>query len=212
MVVPTQNSERMARVIDMFTAAGFQVASSGDSETMLGNLKETAPDIIVILDDLKGRPQFCSEIRKISNVPIVAILDSGNDVRRARMLEFGVDVCLSEPVGKMELVARAHSLFRRYRKSKSKNPHLDPQTRQVHLGDRTVKLTPTDFRLFSCLIFNEGQVVPYAQLINQVWGEEVALDTIHSRMRHLRQALGIELDGPYRLQPYRGEGYCFHKA
>jgi len=88
-------------------------------------------------------------------------------------------------------------------------PYLDPKTKQVELEGHATKLTLTEFRLFSCLVFNEGKVVPFSQLIAEAWGGEVSLDTLHFHMRHLKQKLGINSVGPYRLLKYRGEGYCF---
>jgi DNA-binding response OmpR family regulator len=35
------------------------------------------------------------------------------------------------------------------------------------------------------------------------------METIHLYIRRLKQKLGLDSSGPYRLFNYRGEGYCF---
>jgi DNA-binding response OmpR family regulator len=101
------------------------------------------------------------------------------------------------------------SLLRRYKGVKPANPNFDPQTNRVELGGRVFNLTPTEFRLFSCLALNQGKVVPYSELIADVWGRKISPDTIHLYIRRLKQRLGIDSVGPYRLLKYRGQGCCF---
>ena len=191
--------------------AGFQVVTAESSETGLRKLYQTCPDTVIMADSSAEGQKLCSHIRDISDIPIV-VLGNGDEIARVTMLELGADVYLSQTVIAEELIARVHSLLRRYKGAKRGNPSLDPETNRVELGGRVFNLAPTEFRLFSCLAFNEGKVVPYSELIADVWGGQASLDTVHLYIRRLKQRLGIDSGGPYRLLKYRGEGYCFVKT
>lgn len=200
--------QRRERIISTLNSAGFKVVTVKEREMGIKKLYETRPDLIIIAYELPQNAQrLCSRIRESCHVPII-VLGNGEEIAKAMMLELGADFHMNEPVSLRELVARVHSLLRRYNKPKA-NPSLDPETNRVEMGGRTTELTPTEFRLFSCLAFNEGKFISYPQIISGVWGNLVSLDSLHFHVRCLKQKLGIDSVGPYRLLNYRGEGYCF---
>jgi len=113
-------------VSSVLESACFQVVTASSSETALRKLYQTHPDIVIIIaDDLARTQELCYHIRGICNIPIV-VLGDGDGIARAMMLEMGADVCLVQPVNPAELVAWVHSLLRRYKRSNSGNPILDP--------------------------------------------------------------------------------------
>jgi len=199
-------------MLDPLVADGFHVViNDGENEAVLSDLYKVMPDIVIISDNSPIGRQLCSQIRKALPVPIIAVYNKVNEISRAAMLEVGADTCLSETVGKMELVARAHSLLRRYGKLHRENPHFNSETSQVYIDDRIIKLAPIEFRLLSSLAHSKGKVVPYGQLIAEVWDEDISLDTLHHYVGRLSHDLGIKPDSSYRLQSCREEGYCFCK-
>jgi DNA-binding response OmpR family regulator len=205
LTIYPQGVER-AMMLSALEGAGFQADTAEDDETGLRKLYEIRPDVVILADDIDSE-ELCSRVRDFFNVPII-VLGKGDELVRVKMLEMGADVYLNEPVSPEELVARMHSLLRRYKEPK-RNPLLDPETNQVELGGHCIKLTPIEFRLFSCLALTEGKTIPYAQLISAVWGEQVSVDNLYLYVRRLRQKLGIDSASPYRLLNYRGKGYCF---
>jgi DNA-binding response OmpR family regulator len=205
LIIYPQGGER-EMAISALKGAGFQVATAEDGETGLRKLYETRPDVVILADELNGQDLYPC-IRYFPNVPII-VLGKGDELVRVKILEMGADIYLNTLVSPEELVARVHSLLRRY-KPKRGNPRFDPETNQVELGGRRIELTPTEFRLFSCLELNKGKTVPYSRLISAVWGEQVSVDNLYLYVRRLRQKLGIDSAGPYRLLNYRGKGYCF---
>ena len=72
-------------------------------------------------------------------------------------------------------------------------------------GDGSNGLTPTEFRLASCLILNKGRLLEYPRLITEVWGgKEISRYTIHLYIRRLRSKLAN-----FNIFGVRGVGYCF---
>jgi len=146
----------------------------------------------------------CLRIRQASYLPIIVL---GSDEQAAEMLELGADAYMTKPPSLSELVARVRALLRR-------KPRNDPPRDNLKLeientltkgGNGSNGLTPTEFRLASCLILNKDRLLGYPRLISEVWGgKEVSLDTLHFYMRRLRQKLG---NGGISM--VRGVGYCY---
>jgi DNA-binding response OmpR family regulator len=184
----------MDNVFSVLEGAGFELTIVNDSKAGLRKFYQTRPDT-VIMDGISDEEQkLCSSIRSMSDIPIV-VLGNGDGVARATMLEHGAD-----------------SLLRRYHHSILSNPRLDSGENRVEFNGRIFKLTPTEFRFFSCLAFNEGRIVPYSEIIDNVWGGQVSMDTVHLYFRRLKKRFGIDSVGSYRLLKYRGEGCCFWEA
>jgi DNA-binding response OmpR family regulator len=201
----------MDNVFSVLEGAGFELTIVNDSKAGLRKFYQTRPDT-VIMDGISDEEQkLCSSIRSMSDIPIV-VLGNGDGVARATMLEHGADVYLERKWINKELVARVNSLLRRYHHSILSNPRLDSGENRVEFNGRIFKLTPTEFRFFSCLAFNEGRIVPYSEIIDNVWGGQVSMDTVHLYFRRLKKRFGIDSVGSYRLLKYRGEGCCFWEA
>ena len=118
LVIPSRESDG-GDITQVLTGAGFRVISVEDIGEVIDNLFNILPDLIVLVDDSPERGQLCSRVRNMSDIPIITIAGSEDVIRRAMMLELGADACMSRPINPHELVARAHTLLRRYRRSGS---------------------------------------------------------------------------------------------
>ena len=85
---------------------------------------------------------------------------------------------------------------------------LDPVTHRLIHGDRTVDVSPTEFRLLAALIARPGHVVRRAGLVATAWPnsdavQENSLDAYVGRLRRkLREAGAHET-----IETVRGVGY-----
>jgi len=143
-------------------------------------------------------------IRQASYLPIIVL---GSQEEAAEMLELGADAYIPKPPSLSELVARVRALLRRKPRYDlpGDNPKPEIENRLPKGGNGLNGLTPTEFRLASCLILNKGRLLGYPRLISEVWGgKEVSLDNLHFYIRRLRSKLGNI--GVFGL---RGIGYCF---
>ncbi len=112
---------------------------------------------------------------------------------------------MTKPANHIELVARVRGLLRRKPRydQPGDNPRLEIQKHLPKERDVLNGLTPTEFRLASCLILNKGRSLGYARLISEVWGgKEISRDTLHFYVHHLRRKLAnVSIFG------LRGVGY-----
>lgn len=142
------------------------------------------------------------------------------DMREAvNSLEFGADDCLSIPFDDVELIARVNSCLRRPPASNRPDQLiagplvLDKGVHCLLVNDRPVDLAPTEFRLLSFFLENQGRVHSRAELVRRAWSKEMNANhrTVDVHVRRLRQVLE-----PFgyddMIQTVRGFGYRFEKA
>nr|MCU0494457.1 response regulator transcription factor [Chloroflexaceae bacterium] len=88
---------------------------------------------------------------------------------------------------------------------------LDSWRQVASLGERSLPLTPTEFRVLLCLAEHAGQMLSYAQLVQCAQGYEVseleAGELIKPHIHHLRQKLEPDPGAPRYILNVRGKGY-----
>lgn len=89
---------------------------------------------------------------------------------------------------------------------------LDLDSHELGVGNRSVRLTPTEFKLLHILAINEGRVVSVSRLVEYSWGyNENDSGLLRTHISHIRAKLqqlgltaGIEITGisgvGYRLK------------
>ena len=194
---------------------GYQVRTAGDGVTALDAAAEFIPDLVVL--DL-GLPRLdgidvCRQLRADGDVPILILTARTETDDRVTGLDSGADDYLMKPFERQEFLARIRALLRRRppRGSASLTVgdlRLNPDTREVHRGDREIELTNREFELLEYLMRNERLVVSRQRLLDEVWGYDpmAATNTIDVFISNLRRKL--EGGGETRLlHTKRGAGY-----
>jgi two-component system response regulator MprA len=126
-------------------------------------------------------------------------------------LEAGADDYLTKPFSFDVLLARIRVRTRVRGESDQRmrfaDLALDPATREVCRGTRSISLTRTEFAILECLMRAAGRVVPRDTLIEEVWGErEVTYNNLEVFVRFLRAKLDCA-GRPSLIQTERGLGY-----
>jgi two-component system phosphate regulon response regulator PhoB len=85
---------------------------------------------------------------------------------------------------------------------------LDPATHRVNVAGVPVHLGPTEFRLLRFFLARPERVHTRAQLLDQVWGDQVYIEerTVDVHIRRLRMALEPHGQGGM-IETVRGAGY-----
>jgi DNA-binding response OmpR family regulator len=197
---------------------GFDVVNVTDSAPGVSAVYESWPDMVLFDEKLPpvNGEELCSYISRISAIPIIALVSSEQGISAARFLEMGADACLAKPPSWRMLLARVSSLFRRYgtrhEYTSSLGIELDREQHQVSLRDKIIDLTPTEFRLLSCLALNGERVVPYSELAIGVWGNnQISLSGLEFHISSLRKKLAKTHDLGFDLRNQRGVGFRFIK-
>ncbi len=184
-------------------------------------VKTHQPDLIILdwmMPQMDGLT-FIQLLRDEENHTLVLMLTARDAIEnRVEGLESGADDYLVKPFAPAELVARVHALLRRVEKKPEKKKityadvSLDPTTREVIRGERSINLTVTEFNLLQILMRHPRQVLERSQILNEVWGYDFGGDdnVLEIYIGYLRKKM--ENEGDLRLiQTVRGVGYVLRE-
>ena len=146
---------------------------------------------------------WCSEIRKISEVPVVFISSASDNMNIVMAMNMGGDDLISKPVDLNVLTAKIQAMLRRTYDMGSKIPVIEHNGAVLKLNDatlvfngQTIELTKNDFRILRTLMENKGKVVSRSRLMNELWQidcyvEENTLTVNVTRLRKKLEAAGL---------------------
>ena len=194
---------------------GYDVKVSGDGNEALGEASIFEPDAVVLDLGLPGLDgiEVSRQLRAGGDVPILMLTARDALDSRVEGLDVGADDYLVKPFERQELLARMRALLRRRPPRGAASLEvgdltLNPDTREVHRGEREIELTNREFELLEFLMRNERLVVSRERLLDEVWGYDpmAATNTIDVFISNLRRKL--EEGGEGRLlHTKRGAGY-----
>ena len=172
----------------------------------------------IMLPDLQGT-EVLKRLRTdeaTAGIPVIFLTARGEEVDRVVGFELGADDYVVKPFSPRELVLRVKALLRRSATGEEAAGDvltrgaitLDPHRHRVDVGEETIDLTPTEFRLLQFLMERPGRVLTRDQLLNSVWGSEVFVTdrTVDTHVKRLRSKLGSGAD---LIETVRGVGYRF---
>ena len=198
---------------------GYEVELAADGEQALKAVASSRPDAVV-LDVMMPRMDglaACRALRAAGDDVAVLMLTARDDVSdRVAGLDAGADDYLPKPFALEELLARLRALLRRVSPSDGDDGAslrladltLDPTTRDVRRGDRSVRLTRTEFALLELLLRNQRRVLTRERILEEVWGYDfpTTANSLEVYIGYLRRK--TEADGELRLiHTVRGVGY-----
>lgn len=199
---------------------GHEVRSAEDGVQALELAESFVPDLVILdlgLPKLDG-VEVCRRLRAESDAPILILTARSDTDDRVEGLDSGADDYIVKPFERKELLARMRALLRRRPPRGSAalavaDLRLNPDTREVHRGDRQVELTNREFELLEYLMRNERLVISRERLLEEVWGYDplAMTNTIDVFISNLRRKL--EAGGePRILHTKRGAGYVVKAA
>ena len=203
---------------DNFSAAGYQVATAADGQQGLEAATRRPPDLLILdvmLPRLNGY-EVCRSLRAAGcELPIIMLTAKGQEEDLLLGLNLGADDYVTKPFSTPELLARVRAAFRRAaRGPQAPLLKLGPVTVDLALRtaagpDRSLHLTPLEFRLLECLSRSAGMIVTQRQLIAEVWGNDKEGDTrgLRSCVKQLRQKIEPNPRQPRYVLTEAGVGY-----
>jgi two-component system, OmpR family, response regulator RegX3 len=209
-----------APLADHLAREGFDAEVAGTIDEARKAFGRAEPDLIlldVMLPDGDGR-DFCRELRRSSDVPIVMLTARGEEVDRIVGLELGADDYVVKPFSAGELVARIRAIQRRGRPStRARSPivvgaiELDPASRTVTKHGEPIELAAKEFDLLRLLMSRAGEVVGREEIMDEVWDPHWfgSTKTLDVHISWLRKKVEDDPSNPVYITTVRGVGFRF---
>ncbi|MEU8433516.1 response regulator [Streptomyces sp. NPDC029216] len=223
-VLVVEDDPQLVRALRInLQARKFDVDEAGDGTSALRLATARRPDIIVLdlgLPDMDGI-EVIRGVRGWSRVPIVVLSARHTSEDKIRALDAGADDYVTKPFSMDELLARLRAASRRQAEPVRSADDvtvvdtdeftIDLLAKKVRRGDRTVRLTPTEWHLLEILVTHPGHLITQSRLLLEVWGPTYSENTNYLRvyMAQLRRKLEADPSHPRYLITEPGMGYRF---
>jgi two-component system phosphate regulon response regulator PhoB len=201
--------------------AGVDVYEAGHADEARKLLAAESPDLILLDWMLPGRSglELAQQLKQSAatrSIPIIMVSARGEEEDRVRGLDTGADDYIAKPFSPREMVARVNAVLRRARPGESTDQieiaglRIDNVSHRVSANGKRIDIAPTEYRLLHFFMTHVDRAFSRAQLLDQVWGDQVYVEerTVDVHVRRLRKALE-DTNHDYLLQTVRGVGYRF---
>ena len=201
--------------------AGFEVVEAEDTREARARIADRRPDLVLVdwmLPDMSGLEltRALKKDKDMREVPIIMLTARAEEQDKVSGLEGGADDYVTKPFSPRELLARINAVLRRSHAASRDEVvsagglMLDSAGHRIMVGEATVPLGPTEYRLLSFFMTHPERVYSRGQLLDRVWGGNVYVEerTVDVHIRRLRKALEV-FDCDKVIQTVRGAGYRF---
>jgi DNA-binding response OmpR family regulator len=210
---------------DHLAADSYGVVTASSERQALNLLEVKDCDLIlldVMLPDASGF-ELCRRLRSADGiaqridpeVPVIMLSGRATETDRVRGFDRGADDYIAKPFNYPELAARIAAVLRRARARREKGLlqvgelRIDPASREVRLGERTVDLSAKEFALLHALAADPTRVFTKEELLRDVWGFKLmgSTRTLDSHASRLRRKLAPVAEGRRWIVNVWGVGY-----
>lgn len=179
---------------------GNEVRLITDFQNVMPVFIEYSPHLVLVdimLPFFNGY-HWCSEIRKISNVPVVFISSASDNMNIVMAMSMGGDDFIPKPVDPNVMNAKIQAILRRAYSMTGTALVLEHRGAILNLSDSTlsfdgkkIDLTRNEFRILQTLMENKGKIVSRDTLMMKLWQDDcyVEENTLTVNVTRLRRKL-----------------------
>ena len=141
---------------------------------------------------------WCTEIRKVSKVPIIFLSSAADNMNIVMAINMGADDFIAKPFDPNVLTAKIQAMLRRSYDFSGQMNLIEHKGAILNTSDATltyegerIDLTKNDYRILQILMENKGKVVSRDMLMTRLWETDSYVDenTLTVNMAKLRKKL-----------------------
>ncbi len=141
---------------------------------------------------------WCSEIRKVSKVPIIFISSASDNMNIVMAMNMGGDDFIAKPFDLRVLTAKVQAMLRRSydfaltgRVLSHRGVLLNTEDASLSYNGQKLELTKNELRIMQVLMENNGRTVPRDTLMQRLWETDSFVDenTLSVNVARLRKKL-----------------------
>jgi two-component system OmpR family response regulator len=202
--------------------AGMTAVEAINGQKALDLLQQANPALIILdinMPEVDGF-QFCKEVRKTSEVPILFLSSRDDEIDRVVGLEIGGDDYVSKPFSPRELIARVNAILKRAQATQAPSiadspkvlEHgllmLEPEKHRITWNKNAVELTAREFAILQTFLTHPDIVFDRERIIENACetNSYVSDRTVDSHIRHIRNKFSKLSCDPI-IETVRGVGY-----
>ena len=200
---------------------GYRITMAGTGEEAVKSARQKPPDLILLdlmLPKMDGLEvcRILSADHQTRHVPIIMLTAKSEEADVVTGLQMGADDYMTKPFSPRVLLARVKTVLRRKRREEPGGAEpirrgdlfLHPGRREVHVKNKHIALTFSEFGIVYFLAQHTGWVYTREQIVDAVHGEDYPVTdrSIDVQIVNLRRKLG---SGGDLIETVRGVGYRF---
>lgn len=185
---------------------GFEARCTKDFNKVMEEFAAFNPQMVLLdisLPFFNGY-YWCSEIRKISKIPVIFLSSASDNMNIVMAMNMGGDDFIAKPFDLTVLMAKVQALLRRSYDYVGQTGLLEHKGVILNTGEctvtyreQTLELTKNENRILTTLMENKGETVSRELLMNKLWESDAFVDenTLSVNVTRLRKKLesaGIE--------------------
>ncbi len=195
----------------------YQVQCAKDFRNITEEFARFSPELVLmdILLPFYNGFHWCTQIRKISRVPILFLSSAGDNMNIVMAMNMGGDDFVEKPFDLNVLTAKIQAMLRRAYSFQGRVSLIEHAGVILNLDDTCVsykgkkmELTKNDFRIMQVLMENAGRVVKREELMQRLWESDEFIDdnTLTVNVTRLRRKLE-EIGITDLIRTKKGSGY-----
>ena len=202
-----EDDEIIARSIrEHLQAWNYDVCCVEDFSNVVAEFVRFDPQLVLMditLPFFNGY-HWCSEIRKISKVPVIFLSSAADNMNIVMAVNMGADDFIPKPFDLEVLTVKIQAMLRRSYDFAGTGSMLEHKGAILNLNETTltyqeqkIEFTKHEFRILEILMENKEKVVSRETLMTRLWEsdnyvDENTLSVNVNRLRKKLEALGLE--------------------
>ncbi len=179
---------------------GYEAEFVSDFNNVVSSFIEYDPQLVVLDITLPFYNGFhwCTEIRKISKVPIIFASSASDNMNLIMAINMGADDFIAKPFDLNVIVAKVQALIRRTYSFQGQINILESNGAVLNLGDTTItyndkklELSKNEFKILQILLENKNKAVSRDDIMTHLWNSDSFIDdnTLTVNVTRLRRKL-----------------------
>lgn len=185
---------------------GLEAAYVEDFRNVMSEFAAFSPHLVLLDISLPFYDGYhwLSEIRKVSQVPVIFISSASDNMNIVMAVNMGGDDFIVKPFDQSVLMAKIQAMLRRTYDFSKDVPVLEHRGALLNTGDNTlvyedekINLTKNEYRILLTLMQDKGKVVSREKLMQILWETDSFVDentlTVNvGRLRKKLEAAGLQ--------------------
>ena len=217
-ILIVEDDEKLRNELEIFLShQGYQAKCLKKFDNTIHDILEINPNLILLDINLPGvdGEYICKEIRKQSDMGIIAVTSRDNELDELVSINYGADHYITKPFNIHILLAKVNSLLRRTNSNSEPKNKIDAKDFILNISnstiikdDKIIDLTKNEYKILKYLIENREKIVSREDIMDVLWENDCFVDdnTLSVNITRLRSKLE-ELGLKDIIETKRGQGY-----